>query len=381
MINISRFICHLKNVIRYKQLPSQQRQLTFYSEGKNYWVHLEGLINNVLEQSNINVCYISSDNNDPGLLIENPNYHTFKIDEGFVRNWLFENIETDVMVMTMPDLHQFQVKKSKYNVHYVYVQHSLVSLHMVYREGAFDHYDTIFCGGPHHIKEMRAIEKKYNLPPKILVEHGYARLDSIMESASKGTVKSNAANNAKSVLIAPTWGSGGLIESGICENIVKQLLNKGHKVTLRPHPMTIIHSNKAVESIINKFENNPNFKCENQVASQSSLHETDVMISDWSGVALDYAFGLTKPVIFIDTKRKINNKNYKDIDLTPVEVEIRNKIGVIISVNNIDECEHYVKYISISKEEIENVRANYVFNIRNSSRLGRIALEKICNEK
>ena len=36
-------------------------------------------------------------------------------------------------------------KKSKNKVHYVYIQHSLVSLHMAYREGAFDHYDYILC--------------------------------------------------------------------------------------------------------------------------------------------------------------------------------------------------------------------------------------------
>jgi hypothetical protein len=132
------------------QLPKEQRRLTFYSEGKNYWPHLEGLIREVLATSDIPVCYISSGKDDPGLFLEHANYLTFKIDEGFVRNWLFENIETDVMVMTMPDLHQYQVKKSKHKVHYVYVQHSLVSLHMAYRKGAFDHYDTIFCGTTSH---------------------------------------------------------------------------------------------------------------------------------------------------------------------------------------------------------------------------------------
>ena len=69
---------------------------------------------------------------------------SFKIDDGWVRNWFFENIETDVMVMTMPDINQYQVKRSRHKVHYVYTQHSLVSLHMVYRPGALDHYDSIF---------------------------------------------------------------------------------------------------------------------------------------------------------------------------------------------------------------------------------------------
>ena len=64
-------------------------------------------------------------------------------------------------IMTMPDLNQYQVKRSKYPVHYIYIQHSLVSLHMVCRKGAFDNYDTICCAGPHHVREIRAVEKKY----------------------------------------------------------------------------------------------------------------------------------------------------------------------------------------------------------------------------
>ena len=105
--------------------------------------------------SDIPICYISSQKDDPGLSLSHKNYKTFEIDEGFVRNWLFENIDTDIMVMTMPDIESFQVKRSKYSVHYVYIQHSLVSLHAVYRKGAFDYYDTIFCSGPHHVKEIR----------------------------------------------------------------------------------------------------------------------------------------------------------------------------------------------------------------------------------
>jgi YidC/Oxa1 family membrane protein insertase len=53
------------------------------------------------------------------------------------------------------------------------------------------------------------------------------------------------------------------------------------------------------------------------------------MISDWSGSALDYAFGLNKPVLFMDVPRKVNNPNYEKIPLTPIEVSIREKIGDI----------------------------------------------------
>ena len=112
------FFTHLSNLVSFRQLTPDKRQIVFYSEGKTYWVHLSALLQQLLTSSNIGVCYISSGEDDPGLKMTHPNLSTFLIDEGPIRNWLFENIETDIMVMTMPDLNQFQVKRSRHPVHY-----------------------------------------------------------------------------------------------------------------------------------------------------------------------------------------------------------------------------------------------------------------------
>jgi hypothetical protein len=86
-------------------LAREKRRIVFYSEGKNYWVHLESLIEEMLISSELSICYISSSADDPGLKRSHKNYKSFEIGEGFIRDWLFQNIDTDVMVMTMPDLH------------------------------------------------------------------------------------------------------------------------------------------------------------------------------------------------------------------------------------------------------------------------------------
>jgi hypothetical protein len=318
------------NVIEFTKLSKELRRLVFYSEGENYWVHLEGLVKEILDSTDIPICYISSNKADPGLKLEHPRYRSFLIDEGFVRNWLFETIDTDVMVMTMPDLNQYQVKRSRNKVHYVYVQHSLVSFHMVYRAGAFDYFDSIFCAGPHHIEEIRAIEAKYNLPAKNLVEHGYSRLEAIISEAKLRPKKERSDDVPLHVLVAPSWGEQGTIESGIGERIIDHLVALSCQVTLRPHPQTIKLAWNKVNAILNKHDSNPLFSYEGNVAGQESLHESDVMIGDWSGAALDYAFGLNKPVLFIDVPRKVNNINYKEIDIEPFEVSIREKIGQVV---------------------------------------------------
>lgn len=368
-----KLISHIKNIVHFFQLPKEQRKITFYSEGKNYWPHLEALVKTLLKTTENHICYISSGDDDPGLLLEHKNLHVFKTDEGFVRNWLFENIETDIMVMTMPDLDQFQVKRSKHKVHYVYVQHSLVSLHMIYRKGAFDHYDTIFCAGPHHIEEIRAMEEMYKLPEKTLIEHGYARIDSIIQEAENREQTKKDAIRPLHILIAPSWAKNGTIESGVGEAIVDQLITDGFQVTLRPHPQTLRFAKYKVDAIINKHSSNSQFSYEDNVAGQDSLHDSDVMISDWSGAALDYAFGLRKPVVFIDTPKKINNLEYTTLDITPFEVLIREKIGQVLKVSDIKDISTLLKKIKSKSNVIEDS----IFNIKESHTSGSNYLQKI----
>jgi len=369
-----RFFSHLKNVIAFNQLPKEQRRLVVYSEGKNYWVHLDRLVKGLLENSDVPLCYVSSSEDDPGLQIEHPNYRTFVIDEGFVRDWFFANVDTDVMVMTMPDLHQYQVKRSKNNVHYVYVQHSLVSFHMVYRQGAFDHFDSIFCAGPHHLKEMSAMVDKYNLSPKSLFEHGYARLDSIIEEAKSRPKKEKLAKAPTHVLVAPSWGANGIIESGAGGPIVDQLLAHGYKITLRPHPQTTKFAKDKVNAIVQKHKDNPLFEGEGNVAGQDSIQESDVMICDWSGVAYDYAFGMEKPVLFIDLPRKVNNPNYLDLEIEPFESYMRKSIGDVVSVDEVDSLPSRIDQILKSQQEGElslaDLREANVFNVGRSGIVG-----------
>lgn len=356
---------HFKNALRFTNQPAEDRRLTFYSEGKNYWPHLGGLVEYILDNSELKVNFITSDNDDPAFQLSHPNLAVFKIDDGHVRNWLFENIETDLFVMTMPDIDKYQVKRSKHNVHYLYVQHALMSLHMVYRNGAFDHYDTIFCSGSHHVREMRAIEKAHGLEPKVLVEHGYAWLDSIV-AQSKSRAKTTKDKNApKHVLIAPSWGPDGVIETGVGAKLTDHLLAQGHQVTLRPHPETIKHAKRQVDAIVDAHKSNSLFSYEANVSGQDSLHNSDVMITAWSGAAFDYGFGLGKPVVFVDVPKKLNNPDYEKIPLPPVEIYIREELGTVISPEEIETLN-----ISKLKPPSQKSIDEHVFNLGTSDQVG-----------
>ena len=359
---------HIADAANLTRLPKAQRRIVFYSEGKTYWVHLKGLLQALLELSDVPVCYVSSGADDPGLTLSHPQLRSFKIDEGAVRNWLFENIDCDLMVMTMPDLHQYQVKRSKQPVHYVYVQHALVSMHMVYRTGAFDHYDTIFCAGPHHLVEMQALAEQRQFKPKQLVEHGYARLDSIIGNAQ---LRQTTANTRPHILVAPSWGEHSISET-LGDELIDALLAQDFQVTFRPHPQTVKFAGQKVQAIQRQHQANPRFQLEVDIASEDSLHRSDLMICDWSGAALDYAFGLEKPVLFIDVPRKVNNPEYTALAIQPFEVTIRDQLGGVLAAEDISQIGAAVKELLAkgTARSLASLREQSVFNVGTCDRRG-----------
>jgi YidC/Oxa1 family membrane protein insertase len=55
------------------------------------------------------------------------------------------------------------------------------------------------------------------------------------------------------------------------------------------------------------------------------------MVSDWSGAALEYAFGFERPVLFVDVERKVNNPDYASYGIEPFEVGIRERVGGVVA--------------------------------------------------
>src|SRR5205085_4400175 len=137
------------------------------------------------------------------------------------------------------------------------VFHSMVSTHMIYEPDGFDHYDTVCCVGPYMIDEVRRREHEYGLAPKELVEHGYGRLDAILESAA-ARPRRDRPSDPPVVLIAPSWGPTCIFET--CgEQLVRVLLDAGYEVVARPHPMTMKKTPDAIPRLTTAFAGHPRF--------------------------------------------------------------------------------------------------------------------------
>ena len=45
---------------------------------------------------------------------------------------------------------------------------------------------------------------------------------------------------------------------------------------------------------------------------------------------------MKRPVLFIDKPLKEHNKNWKQLNIEPIELQLRNKIGVSVTLDNLD---------------------------------------------
>ena len=374
------FSAELNEVKRFQDLEDYEKEIVFYSENKNSIFIFESLIKELITKYDKNICYVTSSKDE--LNFKNKKVKTFFIGEGIARTKFFLNLKTKILIMTMPDLETFHIKKSKvYPVHYVYIFHAMVSTHLVYRKNAFDHYDSILCVGQYQIDEIRNAEKIYNLKPKKLFPCGYTHLDNLIKKNTEKKDENTKDNNQ--IIIAPSWGKTGLFET-IIEEVVRELLDAKYKVILRPHPMTLKLSKKKITLIQKLFSTNPDFKLELDLPNFNSLLYSDIMISDWSGIALEFAFAFEKPILYIDVPKKIHNKDFKDISQIPIEESIRDKIGKIILPSEIKQIPKEIEILKQQtfekKEMIRKIRDKEIFNIGSSGKKSASNIIELLNQ-
>ena len=367
------FIRSWQEAIHFVKSSKPSAKLVIYSEGASYASYFGPLLKALSAYTNINIYYLSSESSDPLLKEESNHIKFYFIGKGTARTFLLNNLKANVVVMTMPDLDTFYIKRSPDCEKYVYFHHSMVSTHMIYNKGAFDHFDTMLCVGPHHKVEVRQWDMRWGLPAKQLLEHGYSPLDTIRGvTAARGMPERNA-DGKLNILLAPSWGSDGLMETRAVE-VVSVLLDAGHRVHVRPHPRTHQLSSACLVELENKFDDHPNFDLNRDITQFDALLKSHIMISDWSGVAMEFAFGLERPVLFIDVPRKLNNPDYEKIKAVPIEVSYREEVGVILTPERLADVPEALDRLFENADDfqskIQMYRDQNVYHIDESAKAG-----------
>lgn len=359
------------------------KHLVFYSESNGFYKYFKGMIEYLLEHTNIIIHYITSDADDAIFEIEKqyPQIRAYYIGENRLIT-LMMKMDADMVIMTMPDLENYHIKRSyiRDDVEYVFVQHGMGSNNMGMRKGCMDHFDTIFCAGPHQVEEVRETEKVYRLPPKRLIEVGYPLIDEIRENY-QATV--HTVNERKKILIAPSWQDKNIVDSCL-EDILDALKDKDYKIIVRPHPQEVRLKTEYMEVLKQKYESE-NVMIQTDFTSNNPIFEADLLITDWSGISWEYAFTTLRPILFIDTPMKVMNPDYQKINTVPLNILLRDKLGKNLKTDQMDcvaeTVDYLLKHQVQYKEQIDALAHEYIYNLGTSAKVGADYIIKSIQEK
>lgn len=312
------------------ELLRSKQGIVFYAESRHYYQYFDKLIRDLLA-SGKQIIYLTSDSKDPLIKSTFPGMRVIYVK--YMLGTLFSRLKAAVMIMTMPDLGNFLFKRSPTVNRYIYLFHAAVSTHQQYREKAFFNYDAIFCTGNYQVEELRATEALYSLPPKQLVSYGYPLINSIK---AKVRNTGSGGRSTKTILIAPSWFPGCIFDTCIKE-LCQSLSPSSWHIIVRSHPeyeKRRKNDFKQLRHLINQY---PNMSIDTEPDVTTRLFDTDFLITDRSGIAFEFALGIGRPVLFIDTDLKEMNKEWRKLGIEPIENSMRNQLGISLLPNEVDQ--------------------------------------------
>ena len=310
MLNL---IKDLKNFLRYKKIEKKY-SVGFFCESKFIYNYIIPYIKRQNKKRKVVLISFEEILNE-----QNQNFQIFTFKTNFFRELVFLTLNLKFLYSSTPDLNNTIFKKSKIvNCKYIYLQHSPVSLNLIYNENAFDAFDAIQVISEFQYKEMQEIKSKKNLNLKIFkskylfIKKQKMKIDNMQKT---------------DVLIAPSWNTK-FYEFKCHIDLIKNLKEKSISFKFRPHPMSL----KKNEISNDFFKIN---KIEVDNSEYVNFNNYNFLISDWSGIFIEYSLLTCKKAYLINTKKKLNNIKFDKFVNKPIEITLRNTFAHIFAIKDI----------------------------------------------
>jgi len=329
-----RLFIDLYNFIRLKRSKTVFR-IGFFSENNFIYEYLEPYILRKMKKHKILILSFEDINRD---YLNLKNVFIFKTK--LFQEIVFLTLNLKYLYSSTPDLNFTIFKKSKFSkCKYIYLSHTPVSMNLIYRKNAFDHFDAVQATSVYQYKEMKEIIKKRNLKTKVFKsEYLFVK---------KQITKIKSSNFETDLLIAPSWNSNFYITN--CHLILNKLL-KEYKISfkLRPHPISFKKKEISLSEL--KKENIP---VDNFI--YIDFQKYNFLISDWSGIFIEYALIFRRRAFLINTRKKIVNREYFKLENKPIEISLRNTLARSFEISEIPEI---IKEILSQKNLQKNKDSN-----------------------
>lgn len=225
----------------------------------------------------------------------------------------------DVLISGSTGLISFSRNKKKLHIHII---HSMASLHTIYFHNSFYFYDYIFLTNFKQLEELNLLkvkDKNINASGKIM---GYVDF-----KYNNFYFKKKDLN----ILIAPSWFQPDSFNNILQNHIINNLLsiNNIGVIYLRPHPGLSSNQLESIKEILKIFDSKINIQLSIGNSIQVDFQRSDLMITDCSGVGIQYALQNLTPTFFIkETPTKQNNKYFIDSNIKSLERDLSFNFGL-----------------------------------------------------
>ena len=271
--------------------------LVIFSDDKRYWQTFEPVVRE-LNSRGFDVTYLTASEDDAALSASYPHLKAQFIGKGNKAFAKMNFLKASIVLSSTPGLDVYQWKRSKDVRWYVHLPHGANDHTTGYRMFGLDFYDAVMMSGDYQEEAMRELEKLRRRPAKEAVMVGIPYMDEMVLRLNRSP---EPAPHPRTVLVAPTWGADSLLNR-FGSALIDPLLESGYHIIIRPHPQSFSAEKDRMEELMRKYPASSRLEWNRDANNFEVLRRSDIMISDYSGVMLDFAFVFDKPVICADTK-------------------------------------------------------------------------------
>lgn len=334
-----------------KKINSSKINCVIFSDHKRYWNVFKPICDE-FEKRKTPVEFWTASPDDPALSEKYTYVKTEFIGEGNKAYAKLNLMNAKTVLATTPHLDVYQWKRSKNVEKYVHIPHSADEL-LGYRMFGMDFYDAVLLTGEYQKKYIRALEQMRNTKEKELVVVGSTYLDAM--KIQKEALPPAAKKDIPSVLLAPSWGTNAIL-SKYGEKLIGALIDTGFDITIRPHPQSYTAEKNILEPLQKKYPNSEHLHWNRDNDNFSVLAASDILITDFSAITLDYALIFEKPVICAAST--LDNAPYDAawFDEPVWRLQIIPKIGYWLDEKDFPQVKHIIENALVGTKFKESIK-------------------------
>ena len=275
-----------------REANTDRLPFVIFSDDKRYWNIFEPVCRE-FDRRGLDITYMTASPDDPGLNSGLTHVRGEFIGEGNAAFAKLNFLKADIVLSTTPGLDVYQWKRSRDVKYYAHILHHPGNITM-YRMFGIDYYDALLLSGDFQVKDARALEELRKLPAKDIEVVGLPHMDVMKARLDReGVIK----NDRPVVLVAPTWGPGGILTK-FGEKLLEMLSRTDYHIIIRPHPQSWSSEKQMLDKLMEKFPASERIEWNRDNDNFEILRRSDIMISDFSGVVFEFTLIFDKPLIY-----------------------------------------------------------------------------------